>query len=76
VNGSKDLNSNKEDLSDNIISSKLEELNNSTIFNDLDFVINESEISKAISSLTNAKSGGLSPILNEMLKYNPLYYLY
>ena len=52
-----------------IISSKLEELNKSTIFNELYFFINESEISKAISSLKNAKSGGLSPISNEMLKY-------
>lgn len=65
----KDLNSNKEDSTDNFISSKLEELKKSTIFNELYFFIDESEISKATSSLKNGKSGGLSPILNEMLKY-------
>ena len=37
---------------------------------ELDFVITENEIEKAIRSLKNSKASGLSMIINEMLKYD------
>ena len=48
---------------DNFISSNL-----GKSFNTLDYRINASEISKAISKLKRGKSGGLDQILNEMLQ--------
>jgi ribosomal protein L20 len=39
---------------------------------ELDFVITENEIEKAIRSLNNSKASGLSMIINEMVKYDQL----
>ena len=64
-----DLNSNKKDPTDIQIEEKLSEIEKTVIFNELDFIISDAEITKAIKSLKNSKSSGLSLILNEMLKY-------
>ena len=60
------------DQGDEDFINKLVEKENELIFNELDFVITENEIEKAIRSLKNSKASGLSMIINEMVKYGQL----
>jgi hypothetical protein len=55
------------------IENSLNEVEKTPLFNELDFSISESEVTKTIKSLKNCKSCGLSLILNELLKYGQLY---
>ena len=50
------------------IRQKLEILEKTKIFNELDYQITEKEVQKAISNLKNNKSAGLDQICNEMFK--------
>ena len=59
---------NNEQTNDEDILSKLETLQNETIFNELDYRITQEEIAKAIKSLKNSKASGFSTISNEMIK--------
>jgi hypothetical protein len=49
-------------------------LENSTNFNELDFPIKESEISRTLAKLKLNKSPGLDNISNNMLKMDNLFY--
>lgn len=49
---------------------KLKELEEQNLFTELDYIITEGEIRKALSKLKNGKSPGLDSICPEMLKYN------
>jgi hypothetical protein len=68
-----DLNNNVKDHIDIKIENSLNEVEKPPLFNELDFSISESEVTKTIKSLRNCKSCGLSLILNELLKYGQLY---
>ena len=59
-------------LGDENFVNKLAQKEEEIIFNELDFVISEDEIEKAIKSLKNSKASGLSMIINEMVKYGQL----
>jgi hypothetical protein len=52
----------------------LSKLENSTNFNELDFPIKESEISRTLAKLKLNKSPGLDNISNNMLKMDKLFY--
>jgi hypothetical protein len=52
----------------------LSKLENSTNFNELDFPIKESEISRTLAKLKLNKSPGLDNISNNMLKMDNLFY--
>ena len=52
-----------------VLEKQVSQLETRTCFNELDFQISESEISKAISGLKCNKSPGLDRISNHMLKY-------
>ena len=68
----KDLNSwtPKEELT--AIKEKLNHLEKTKIFNELDYRISQSEVIKALKSLKNTEACGFSLILNEMIKYNQI----
>ena len=68
-----DLNNNVKDHIDIKIENSLNEVEKPPLFNELDFSISESEVTKTIKSLKICKSCGLSLILNELLKYGQLY---
>ena len=68
-----DLNNNVKDHIDIKIENSLNEVEKPPLFNELDFCISESEVTKTIKSLKICKSCGLSLILNELLKYGQLY---
>jgi 5-formyltetrahydrofolate cyclo-ligase len=52
----------------NELKQKLSKLENSTNFNELDFLIKESEMSRTLAKLKLNKSPGLDNISNNMLK--------
>jgi hypothetical protein len=52
----------------------LSKFENSTNFNELDFPIKESEISRTLAKLKLNKSPGLDNISNNMLKMDNLFY--
>ena len=54
---------------------KLKDLEKQKVFNELDYLISEKEISKCIKELKNKKSSGCDSVLNEMLKYGHYYLL-
>ena len=54
---------------------KLRDLEKEKVFNELDYLISEKEISSCIKDLKNKKSSGCDSILNEMLKYGHYYLL-
>ena len=55
------------------IENETNELEKQLIFNETDFPIKESEVTKCIKNLKNKKAAGLDCILNEMIKYSQSY---